>query len=207
MLPPAPPVFCANHEALSLLACTHLALDAPILDLGAGASTFLDVLLAQGYTNLIAADLSAAALQAHRQQLAAEQVARVLWLVDDVTHPQELRLLDPILLWHDRAMLPLLGLPAQRQAYRAMLDHMVEPGHGWVLLSVELPGPGPHPGDLPRQPYSLDELVAFLGADYALEQYRQYEQELPSGARVRSLYALFRRRQQTTTPFRPAAPA
>ncbi|RSK23938.1 class I SAM-dependent methyltransferase [Hymenobacter metallilatus] len=206
MLPSTSSTQHINQEALSLLALTNLPLEVPILDLGAGACTFLNSLLEQGYTNLIAVDVSAVALEEHRRQLSAEQVERVLWLVDDVTHAEELRLLDPILLWHDRAMLSLLGLPEQLHAYRALLDHMVEPGQGWVLLSVEVPVQAPHLGDLSRQPYSLAGLVTFLGADYALQQHREYMQQLPSGAKVPCLYALFKRHLQTTTPFRPTSP-
>jgi hypothetical protein len=195
-------VLCVNQEAQHLLDLTHLALDAPILDLGAGASTFLDTLLAKGYTNLIAADLSAAALETHRRQLPPEQIERVVWLVDDVTHPQELRTLNPILLWHDRAMLPLLCLPEQQQTYREMLDHMVLPGQGWVLLSVCLPGGATHQGDLPLQPYQLADLVSFLGSDYTLHAHRAYEQLLPDGTPAASLYVLFQRTAQTAAPFR-----
>ncbi|RPD49585.1 hypothetical protein DNI29_01930 [Hymenobacter sediminis] len=196
---------CVNQEALSLLVLTDLPLEAPILDLGAGISTFLDALLIQGYTNLIAADVSAAALDAHRRQLSAKQVEHVLWLVDDVTHADELRTLSPILLWHDRAMLPLLCLPQQQRAYCEVLDHMVEPGKGWVLLSVDLPGEQASPGDLPRQPYTLADLVALLGSDYVLHEQREYVQELANGVQLPGIYALFRRREQTSKPFRQSA--
>jgi hypothetical protein len=202
MTTPTPSPRGSNQIARQLLALTDLALDAPILDLGAGSSTFLDSLLGEGYTNLIAADTSAAALQAHRQQLSAEQVTHVLWLVDDVTHAQELRTLSPILLWHDRAMLPLLRLPEQQAAYHEVLDYMVLPGQGWVLLSVPLPGEATQAGDLPLQPYQLADLVAFLGSDYTLHAHQAHRPRHPNGTLVASLYGLFRRNAQTAGPFR-----
>ena len=128
----------------------------------------------------------------------------MLWLVDDVTHVRELRALNPILLWHDRSMLPLLRLPAQQAAYHELLGYMVQPGQGWVLLSVPRPGGPTHLGDLPLQPYTLEALVTFLGPDYALQCHRPYEHRLPDGTRLPSLYALFKRQQQPATPFRTA---
>jgi hypothetical protein len=199
-----PPASQTNTVALRLLEHTHLPLDAPILDLGAGNASLLDALLEQGYTNMIAADVSAAALDAHQQILTTEQVQQVLWLVDDVTHPQELRTLSPILLWHDRAMLPLLRLAQQQAAYREILDYMVLPGEGWVLLSAYEPEAAPT-GDMPVQTYSLTQLVAFLGPDYTLHGHQAYMQLQPDSTSQPCRYVLFKRQEQTEKPFRRPA--
>ncbi|SNR80355.1 hypothetical protein [Hymenobacter mucosus] len=183
-----------NQIASRLLTHAGLPLDAPILDLGSSSASFLDDLLAQGYTNLIAANLSPGALEVHQQQLEPVQAERVLWLVDDVTQARHLPQLGPVLLWHDRAMLRVLTLPVHLTAYRQLLDHMVEPGQGWVMLSVALPGGPLREGDFLAHPYELSQLAAFLGGGYALIDHHPYVHTLPSGELQPNVYALFQRR-------------
>ena len=192
-LPTPPPATCANAVALQLLSHTRLPLDAPLLDLGAGASSFLDVLLEQGYSNLLAVDVSAGAVAAHAQQFTTAQNEHVLWLVDDVTQAQQLPALGPVQLWHDRAMLRVLTLPLHQTAYLRMLDEMTLPGWSYVLLSVCLPGGATQQGDLRVHPYDLEQLATFLGAAYVLEQHYPYQELFADGTEQPCLYTLFRR--------------
>src|SRR6185369_1456310 len=57
---------------------------ASILDVGGGASTFVDDLLDRGFRNVTVLDLSASAIAEARQRLGARG-ATVTWLVGDVT--------------------------------------------------------------------------------------------------------------------------
>lgn len=196
------PSACANEIGLRLLAHTRLPLDAPLLDLGAGASSFVGVLLDQGFINLIGVDVSAGALAAQAQQFTASQNDHILWLVDDVTVAQQLRALGTVQLWHDRAMLRLLTLPAQQIAYRHTLDQMTRPTESWVLLSVCRPGGATHVGDMPLQPYEVEQLEAFLGDKYLLLQHCPYTETFPDGTEQPCLYALFQRRN--SLPVTPA---
>jgi hypothetical protein len=193
--PPSPPMHaaCANEVGLRLLQHTRVPLDAPLLDLGAGASSFVDVLLEQGFTNLIGVDVSAGAMATHAQQFTPTQNDHILWLVDDVTCAQRLPTLGTVRLWHDRAMLRVLTLPAQLQAYRHTLNQMTLPTESWVLLSVCLPGGATHLGDMNIQPYEAEQLEAFLGAAYALRQQCRYLEMFPDGSKQPCLYALFQR--------------
>ncbi|WP_375434361.1 class I SAM-dependent methyltransferase [uncultured Hymenobacter sp.] len=195
-LPPPGHSACANEVALRLLECTRLPLDAPLLDLGAGASSFVDVLLNQGYTNLIGVDVSAGAVAAHARQFTPPQNDHVLWLVDDVTCARQLPALETVQLWHDRAMLRVLTLPTQQLAYRNTLNQMTQRGQSWVLLSVCKPGGATHLGDMSVQPYELEQLVAFMGEDYSLQQECEYTELFPDGTAQPCLYALFRRQNQ-----------
>ena len=193
------PAACANEVGLRLLQHTRLPLDAPLLDLGAGASSFVDVLLEQGYTNLIGVDVSTAALVAHAQQFTPSQNEHILWLVDDVTRARQLPALETVHLWHDRAMLRVLTLPSQLSAYRRTLDQMTVPAKSWVLLSVCLPDGATRWGDMHVQPYELEQLVAFLGTDYTLHQHCRYTELFPDGRQQPCLYALFQRRARLPT--------
>ena len=186
--------------ALQLFARAALPFDAPVVDVGAGRSPFLDGLLSQGYTNLIATDVSATALDQYRRQLRPELAERVLSVVDDVTAPQHLPLLDPVLLWHDRGLLHGLLSATQTQAYCRLLNHMVL-AHGWVLLGVRAPQPGPPltEAGLLVQPYDVAALGALLGANFALRHTLEEMHETPQGEQQAYTYGLFQRNATART--------
>jgi ribosomal protein L11 methylase PrmA len=79
-----------------------------ILDVGAGASTFIDYLVNQGFKNIIAADISEIALNKSKERLGKEKASSVRWLVDDITRPIYIQELRNIALWRDRAVLHFL---------------------------------------------------------------------------------------------------
>lgn len=182
--------------ALDLIARIALPFDAPLIDVGSGHSPLLTALLAQGYANVIAADISATALDQHRRSLPAEQAARVLWVVDDVTAPQHLVVLEPVVLWHDRGLLDGLLSPGQTAAYRRLLDHMVV-ARGWVVLGVRAPTAGTPPTNagLLVQPYDAAGLAALLGPDYELQHTINEVHRTPQGQEQPHLYALFQRNE------------
>lgn len=118
------------ERSLSLLCNTGISKSAAIIDVGGGASTLVDDLLAEGYSDVTVLDLSAAALAAARQRLGA-LAAKVQWLEADVaeadlpSHRYDV--------WHDRAVFHFLTEPQQRQAYVEKVFHSVKPG-GMLLL-------------------------------------------------------------------------
>ncbi len=59
--------------SLDLIKSTGAGKDAGIIDVGGGASTLVDDLVAEGYRDLTVLDLSAAALNAARNRLGAQQ--------------------------------------------------------------------------------------------------------------------------------------
>jgi hypothetical protein len=151
------------------------------------------VLLAEGFNNVLAVEISPGALEAQAQQLSPEQRDRVLWVVDDVTHAVHLPGLDPVFLWHDRVMLPVLSRPEHLKAYRDLMEKMLKPSEGWVLLDVPRPGGKAHRGDLPLTCYGIQELQAFVGASFVLRHSYDFEQVEADGSVQPSLYALFQR--------------
>src|SRR5688572_11699988 len=91
--------------SLKLIAETQVSRTAPIIDVGGGASTLIDDLLAQGYGNVSVLDLSAAALHATRSRL-GDKAKNVNWLVGDITDIELPKLLFNV--WHDRAVFHFL---------------------------------------------------------------------------------------------------
>jgi len=70
--------------SLDLIKATGVDREAGIIDVGGGASTLVDDLVADGYTDLAVLDLSAAALEAARKRMGPE-ADQVQWIVADIT--------------------------------------------------------------------------------------------------------------------------
>jgi trans-aconitate methyltransferase len=120
------------NTSLAFIADSELSPDAPIIDVGGGASTLIDHLLDLGYANLSVLDISAHALAQAKARLGAARARRVHWLVQDVTRfvpPQ------PYALWHDRAVFHFLTDEAARSAYLTALRRSVAPG-GTVIVAT-----------------------------------------------------------------------
>ena len=75
-----------SHSRRSLQAIqeTGISSDAPILDVGGGASVLVDDLLELGYTDVTVLDLAPAALAQSRERLGAA-AEKVTWIEADVT--------------------------------------------------------------------------------------------------------------------------
>jgi SAM-dependent methyltransferase len=105
---------------------------APIIDIGAGASTLVDGLLASGYRDLTIVDLSASALALTQQRLGSAG-SHVRWQAADVLSvalPSQ-----AFDLWHDRAVFHFLTTAAERAHYVAQVSHAVRQG-GYVLVAT-----------------------------------------------------------------------
>ena len=75
------------NRSLQFVESAGLALGAAVIDVGGGASTFVDDLLDRGYCNVTVLDLSGAALEAARARL-GERASRVQWICADVVETQ-----------------------------------------------------------------------------------------------------------------------
>ena len=183
------PVASPNYRPLALaplrlLEATGLAFDAPVLHVGADDTCFVPALLDRGYANILVVDKDPAALDGFRRQLPPEQADRVLWVVDEVSNPQHVVALEPVLLWHDRTCVQQLASADQRAGYRRLLNHMVG-AHGWVLLGIQRP----------KGPTDADQLATFLGPDYSLRHILEEIHLTPPGEPSPVRYALFKRNE------------
>jgi len=61
------------QPSIKLLSKCHINKNESILDVGAGASTFIDYLVNQGFKNIIAADISEIALNKSKERLGNEK--------------------------------------------------------------------------------------------------------------------------------------
>lgn len=178
------------HAALSLELIRNCGLGpaAPIIDVGGGASTLVDDLLAAGHSDLTVLDLSANALAAARRRL-GEAAARVHWIEADVTAAGLPR--GRFAIWHDRAVFHFMTTPAQRAAYVATVRHAVRPGGYVIVASFAEDGP-PRCSGLPVSRYAPQQLHAEFGAGFLLLGHREEGHHTPAGAVQQFVYCLCR---------------
>jgi SAM-dependent methyltransferase len=180
------------EPSLALLEKCALGIEDRILDMGAGASTFLDYLIEKGFQNLSAVDISAIALEKHKTRLGKEKASRVAWIAEDVTQPTRLTQIKDIALWHDRAMLHFLTKEEHRQAYRRLLLKSVRPG-GYVIIAAFSPQGAKQCSGLKVHRYDQNSLAEFLGKGFELREWFDYLYTMPSGDHRPYIYTLFQR--------------
>lgn len=118
----------APEASARLLEKCDLNPSSPILDVGAGATVFIDYLLDQGFRNITAADISEVALSKLKERLGPERSSSVRWIVDDITRSQVIKNMTDVALWHDRAVLHFLIQEEDRRGYLETLEGVVRPG-------------------------------------------------------------------------------
>ena len=174
------------HAERSLALIEAIAAGRPtrVIDVGGGASTLVDDLLARPGFDVTVLDIAPAALEVARTRLGS-LAASVHWRVGDVTTvalPEQ-----AYDLWHDRAVFHFLTDPAQRAAYVAQVRHAVRPG-GHVIVAAFAPdGPAQCSG-LPVVRYAPQALHAQFGGAFELVEHLDEVHRTPSGALQHFVY-------------------
>ncbi len=174
--------------SLSMIAHAELPMDAPIIDIGGGASLLIDHLLAFGYRDLSELDVSRTALD----QVAARTVsqsAKIKFIETDVT------LFEPdrqYRLWHDRAAFHFLTRQKDRRSYVRVLDKSLVSGGDLVLAAFAPGGPEKCSG-LDIVQYDAEKLGAELGQEFELQEWQAEMHVTPSGGE--QLFNFFRYRK------------
>lgn len=150
--------------SLRLIHASGLKTDAPIIDIGGGASTLVDRLCEAGYTDLSVLDVSANALDRTRARLAGKD-CRVQWYEEDVIHFEPSRQFD---LWHDRAVFHFLTRETDREAYVVALKRALSPGGHLLIMAFAIDGPKKCSGlDCVR--YDAAAISTALGPAFSLQ--------------------------------------
>lgn len=177
------------ENSLKLIQQTGVPRSAAIIDIGGGASTLVDDLLAKNYTNLTVLDLSAAALSAAKHRLGPKAGA-VNWLIADITNAElPLHHYD---LWHDRAVFHFLTTPEQRHAYVLAVLSAVKPGGHVIVATFAEDGPLQCSG-LPVMRYSPDGLHAEFGEPFTLMHHEKESHQTPFGTAQQFTYCYCRK--------------
>ena len=173
---------------MRLIRSTGVPLDAPIIDVGGGASTLVDDLLQVGYTTLTVLDLSATALTAARKRVGA-RAGEVQWIEANITAANlPLHAYD---IWHDRAVFHFLVTPEERHAYVETVLHAVKPGGHVIVATFAEDGPT-HCSGLPVMRYSANKLHNEFGAPFTLLCQEKEEHHTPAGGVQEFVYCYCR---------------
>lgn len=177
--------------SLQLIEQAGLSRNTRIVDIGAGASTLVDDLLARGVQALTAVDISAAALQVTRNRL-RERADRVRWIVSDVTQLD----LPPssIDIWHDRATLHFLTDSKDARAYVHVASRVVTAGGYAVIGGFASDGPE-QCSLLPVMRRDPEQIADLFTKEFVLVEARRESHTTPGGSMQRFAYALLRKRE------------
>ena len=176
-------------RSLALVDSTGIAKQAPIIDVGGGASPLVDHLLESGYSDVTVLDLASAAFDQARARLAARAV-EVDWVVSDVTRFRPRRRYR---LWHDRAVLHFRTEATDRERYVDVLRRALEPDGHVIIATFGPEGPKRCSG-LDVRRYSVDLLSELLGTEFILQSHELENHQTPTGALQQFLYTCWARR-------------
>ena len=178
------------EQTLRMLDRAGVSPSASLLDVGGGASTVVDALLARGFADLTVLDVSPAGLRTARRRLGGD-AGRVTWLTGDVRSWQPERRWQ---VWHDRALLHFLTVPADQQRYLRALDAGTGPGTVLIVATFAPDGPD-HCSGLPVTRHDPDTLTALLGAAWQFTDHDREQHHTPAGGVQPFTWATFRREQ------------
>lgn len=164
------------EASIRLIEGAQLPKTAAIIDVGAGLSRLANELVAMGYLDVTALDISAEAMA--RLIARTGQSAALKPIVADITTWRPDRSYQ---LWHDRAVLHFLVSDADRSAYRKTLLEALSPNGHVVISAFGKLAPDRCSG-LPVRRYDRDDLASFLGDDFRLVETCSLDHRTPAGS-------------------------
>ena len=172
------------ERSIAMIRATEIPTQAPLIDIGGGASTLVDILRNSDYSDITVLDISGSALAKARERLgpAADAIA---WLEADILE------FDPqrrYYLWHDRAVFHFLVEPQGVERYLETLRTALVPGGHFVIATFGPDGPDRCSG-LPVQRYSVDSLANLLQDDFDVRSFEIQDHVTPTGTVQQFLYA------------------
>ncbi len=177
------------HLSLQYIQNTSIDKSGHIIDVGGGASTFVDHLLEDGFQHLTVLDISAEALRITQQRL-GQRAGLVTWLEADITqatlphHEYDI--------WHDRAVFHFLRDPRDRERYINAVMEALKPGGHIILATFASDGPERCSG-LEVARYDPQSLHNEFGTDFELLDSTWEEHQTPFGTKQKFIYCYCRK--------------
>jgi 2-polyprenyl-3-methyl-5-hydroxy-6-metoxy-1,4-benzoquinol methylase len=160
-----------------------------VVDVGAGASSLADILVADGYADITVVDVSETALNVVRERL-RDSLDKVSVVCADVLDWEPGRAFDA---WHDRAVFHFLTSPKARSRYVTMVEESVAPTGSLVMATFALDGPT-HCSGLPVCRYDAHSLAAEFSAAFDLVRSEREVHSTPAGVEQPFTWVVLRRR-------------
>jgi hypothetical protein len=176
------------HMSLQLLKECETPLDAHILDVGAGASVFVDDALDAGFTNITVLDHSREGLAIARNRLGTRAM-HVDWIVSDLL---DWNPIPTYAVWHDRAVLHFLLDSADQDRYVHTMRAATQPGSLIIIGVFSERGPTMCAG-LPVVRYANEDIESLLGSDFAVLRQSEQQHVRPDGDTQSYLWTVARR--------------
>jgi ubiquinone/menaquinone biosynthesis C-methylase UbiE len=169
---------------MALIRATEVPVAAPLMDVGGGTSTLVDILSNSGYTDITVLDISAAALGQAQARLGTRADA-VSWIEADITAFEPLR---RYYLWHDRALFHFMLDETEIRKYLQALRTALIP-HGHFVVSTFGPEGPDHCSGLEVRRYSVEQLASLLTPDFELRGFDIEDHTTPTGTVQQFLYS------------------
>lgn len=180
------------ETTIKLVEKCDLSKEAKILNVGAGTTTLIDVLLDKGFTNILANDLSEIALNKLQNRILKVYNYNLECIADDLTNPKELDNLEHVDLWIDRAVLHFFLKEEEQQAYFDLIRKVVVK-NGYVLIAVFSLEGAPKCCNLELQRYNAEMLQDKLGDKFKLVKTFNHTFINPRGGERPYVYTLFKK--------------
>lgn len=175
--------------SLALLGQGGLSQASRVIDVGGGASTLVDDLLALGLRDVTVLDLSSRALAVARERLGTRGEG-VQWRVGDI-----LAVALPEAgfdLWHDRAVLHFLTGPDAAAGYAAQAARAVRPG-GFAVIGGFAPDGPERCSGLVVARRSAEDIAALMGPAFRCVATRLEQHTTPGGSPQSFVWVLLER--------------
>lgn len=176
------------RDSLRLMRDCGIPTSAAIIDIGGGASIFVDDLLDSGYTDLTVLDQSITGMDAARARLGA-QAKEVTWIAADLLTWSPERVYD---VWHDRAVLHFLLSDEERAAYQRTLHAATSIGSHAIIGVFGPDGPQMCAG-LPVRRSTPEDMAALLGDSFDVRESYLADHVRPDGGVQQYLWTAARR--------------
>lgn len=175
--------------SLNLIVETCQDKNAKIIDVGAGDSRLVDNLLALGFKDITALDVSSNALKRAKKRLGSRADA-VKWVVSDLMEFETDERYD---IWHDRAVLHFLTKEQDINKYVDVVKRLSKPGGYLIVSTFSDKGPKKCSGLDTRQ-YSQGSMKKLFN-DF--EHIKSFEEEhlTPWKASQTFIYSVFRKKR------------
>lgn len=179
------------QKTVELIEQCNLPKEASLFIPGAGATTLVDELVNRDFSNIIANDISEAALIKLKERVGKTNA--VTYIIDDLTKPRKLPQIDKIDLWIDRAVLHFFLTEEEQNAYFILVKKLVKPKGYIILAEFNLEGAKKCSG-LDVVNYNEAMLQQKLGEEFNLINSFNYTYVNPSGGERPYVYTLFQRK-------------
>ena len=174
--------------SLQMMEAAGLTEDTCVIDIGGGDSRLVDHLAARGLDCLAVLDVSEAALRRAKDRLGEKAIVPT-WIAADVTADWSL---EPMDIWHDRAVFHFLTEAEDRARYLTHLRQTLKRDGTAIIATFALNGPTKCSG-LPVARYSAETLALELGSGFNLVESVAYTHHTPWGATQAFQYSRFKK--------------